>query len=131
VAEEIPEEAADEPEPKPKPPPEPKPKRPKREPWMDEEEWLFIGSHHRLSHHARVVKLGYQSEALGLRKPIERAIPRGGTWIWKPDADEILRLQGLASCHGTDVKIKRPFFVVQPSRKALKDRPVGPPKKEK
>lgn len=96
---------------------------------MDEQEWLYIGSHHKLNHRARVVKLEYQSTALGREQPIECSIPPGGAWIWKPDADSILRLQGLASCRGTDAKIERPFFVVQPSRKALRNRPVGPPKK--
>lgn len=97
---------------------------------MDETEWVFIRAHHRLSNAARFVKLEYETIARGRDRVIEREISYSGVWIWKPDADNILRLQGLASCRGQDKKIDKPFFVCQAPKKALKVRPVGPPEKE-
>lgn len=102
-----------------------------REKWRKESGWLFICCHHELRGQAREVLLEYSSilasETAG--KDVSKAIrvPRSGMWVWKPDADRILELGQLASCRGPQQKIKRPFFTCQPSARALRIRPDGPP----
>ena len=107
--------------------PEPK-KRAKRKPrWWNSREWTWLQSHKRLAVPLQVVTLECTSERVG--HVVKKRIRHGGAWVWKPDADEILKLGKLASCNGVS-KINRPFFVGRPSREALEHKPDEPPAEE-
>ncbi len=94
---------------------------------MDETEWMYLACHHRLTMTARIVRLEYESQVRGLSPAKEIQITREGCWVWKPDADNILRLGSLASCRGVDHNVKRPFHTAQIPVLEQQKRPVGPP----
>lgn len=96
------------------------------EPWMKEEGWTLLFSHRELNTRAQTVMLDYTSRLLD--RKVEVRIMKTGTWVWAPDARQILELQQLASCRGPDRTVRRPFHTGQPSVAHSKGRPFGPPK---
>jgi hypothetical protein len=79
--------------------------------------WLYLASSGRLLPASRNVRGGYSGRMYNIRPT--------GSWVWRPDAREILKLQGLAACRGAPVR--RPFGVAHPNKIAAPHEPVGPP----
>lgn len=79
---------------------------------------MFVASDSRLLPGERRVVGGYSG--------IKYHIRPSGTWVWKPDAEEILKLQELAACRGGTVK--NPFGITTPSRKMRRAMPTEAPK---
>lgn len=92
---------------------------------MHEDGWTLLFSHRELAIRSQTVLLEYESELLGKRREVR--IMTGGTWVWDPDARNILKIQHLASCHGADHTVRRPFHTGQASIRQMAGRPSGPP----
>lgn len=93
--------------------------------WWDDQVWVWLQPHHRLTTANQRVVLERTTERLGEERIIER-IPPGGKWVWRPDADMILHLGPLAPCCG-NTSISKPFFRAQPPTSAMNSKPEGPP----
>ena len=109
--------------------PTPSPKRKKivrDEGWRNQNGWVMMFCHRELATRAQEVTLEKTSTLAG--KKVSVRIPRDGAWVWLPDAENVLELQHLASCHGPDTSVSRPFFAGSPSVRQKKSRPFGPPK---
>lgn len=87
------------------------------ETWKTETGWVVIASAGRLLPQYRNVRGGYSG--------ILYNIKTSGTWVWQPDADEILVLQDLAACRGGPVA--RPFGIANPNAILKRSKPEGPP----
>lgn len=102
---------------------------PEDDSWKKDKEWIFLCSNPKLRSQAREVILEYTSELLGLDPPKRIRILPQGTWVWRPDANNVLSLGPLASCRGADKKISRPFYACQVPKTMWRHKPSGLPTK--